>query len=148
MIIWFFLRTSGREVNSRLTALPLRGYCARYYYHYYYSRSNNTLFQHRCLLRRWAYPSLGRIFGLKRDANGKWRSLRNEEFHILCRLPNTVRVINSRIFRWASNAVRMNVDKPTVNKPLWSPRHRWEDDIRMNIKEIGINQYEGLGWFG
>ena len=30
-------------------------------------------------------------------------------------------------------------DKPTGNRPLGRPRHRWEDNIRMDIKEIGIN---------
>ena len=29
--------------------------------------------------------------------------------------------------------------KSTVNRPLGRPRRRWEDNIRMNLKEIGIN---------
>ena len=29
--------------------------------------------------------------------------------------------------------------KPTGKRPLGRPRCRWEDNIRMNIKEIGIN---------
>ena len=28
---------------------------------------------------------------------------------------------------------------PTGKRPLGRPRHRWEDNIRMNLKEIGIN---------
>ena len=27
----------------------------------------------------------------------------------------------------------------TGKRPLGRPRHRWEDNIRMNIKEIGID---------
>ena len=40
------------------------------------------------------------IFGPKRDENGEWRKLHNEELHSLYRSPNTVRVIKSRWFRW------------------------------------------------
>ena len=29
--------------------------------------------------------------------------------------------------------------KPTEKRPLWRPRRRWEDNIRMNLEEIGIN---------
>ena len=28
---------------------------------------------------------------------------------------------------------------PTVKRPLGRPRHRWEDNIRMDFKETGIN---------
>ena len=40
-----------------------------------------------------------RIFGPKRDENGEWRRLHNEELHSLYRLPNIVRVIKSRRLR-------------------------------------------------
>ena len=39
---------------------------------------------------------LRRIFGRKRDENGEWRRLHNEELHSLYRSPNIVRVIKSR----------------------------------------------------
>ena len=29
--------------------------------------------------------------------------------------------------------------KPTGKRPLGRPRHRWEDNIRMDLEEIGIN---------
>jgi hypothetical protein len=29
--------------------------------------------------------------------------------------------------------------KPTEKRPIGRPRHRWEENIRMNLKEIGIN---------
>ena len=29
--------------------------------------------------------------------------------------------------------------KPTGKRPLRRPRRRWEDNIRMDLKEIGIN---------
>ena len=50
-------------------------------------------------LRIFENRVLGRIFGPKRDANGEWRRLHNEELHSLYRSPNIVRVIKSRRLR-------------------------------------------------
>ena len=47
-------------------------------------------------LRVFENSILRRIFGPKRDENGEWRRLHNEELHILYRSPNIVRVIKSR----------------------------------------------------
>ena len=47
------------------------------------------------------------IFGPKRDENGEWRRLYNEELHSLYSLPNIVRVIKSRRLRWVSHVARM-----------------------------------------
>ena len=64
------------------------------------------------------------------------------------RSPNIVRVIKSRRLRWAGHvarteegrsALKMLTGKPTGNIPLGRPRRRWEDIIRMDIEEIGIN---------
>ena len=33
----------------------------------------------------------------------------------------------------------MELVKPTGKRPLWRPRRRWEDNIRMDRKQIGIN---------
>ena len=50
--------------------------------------------------------------------------------------------------RWASHVVRMEesrnafkilTGKPTGKRPLGRPRRRWEDNIRMDLEEIGIN---------
>ena len=50
---------------------------------------------------------LRRIFGPKRDENGEWRRLHNEELYNLYRSPNIVRVITSRRLRWAGHVARM-----------------------------------------
>ena len=89
-----------------------------------------------------------RIFRPKRDANGEWRRLHNEELHNLYRSPNIISVIKSRKLRWAGHVARLKVGrsalkmltgKPTGRKPLGRPRRIWEDNIRMNLEEIGIN---------
>ena len=91
---------------------------------------------------------LRRIFGPKRDENGEWRGLHNEELHSLYGSPNIVRVIKSRRLTWAGHIARMEkgrsafkilTGKPTGKIALGRPRRRWEDNIRMDLEEIGIN---------
>ena len=50
--------------------------------------------------------------------------------------------------KWAGHVARMEEGrsafkilkcKPTGKRPLGRPRHRWEDNIRMDLEEIGIN---------
>ena len=55
------------------------------------------------------------------------------------RSPNIVRVIKSRRLRWAGHVDRMEEGKPARKRPLRRPRCRWEDNIRMDLKEIGVN---------
>ena len=87
---------------------------------------------------------LGRIVGPNKDENGEWRRLHNEELHSLSRSPNIVRVIKSRTLRRTGHVARMEESrsafkiltrKPTGKRPLG----RWEDNIRMDLEEIGIN---------
>ena len=71
--------------------------------------------------------------------------LYNEELHNQYRSPNTVRLIKCRKLRWAGHVAEMEDDriafdiitgKPTGKKPLGKPERRWEDNIRMGVKEI------------
>ena len=62
------------------------------------------------------------------------------------RSPNIVRVIKSRRLRWVGHVARMEEDrsalltgKHTGKRHLGTPRRRWEDNIRMDIKEMCIN---------
>jgi hypothetical protein len=89
-----------------------------------------------------------RIFGPKRDAHGKQRRLHIEELHSFYRSPNIFRVIKSRRLRWAGHIARMEEGEiafktltgaPTGKIFLERPRRRWEDNIKMDLKEIGIN---------
>jgi len=87
---------------------------------------------------------LRRIFGPKRDeVTVDWRKLHNEELNDLYSSPNILRVINSRRMRWAGHVARMRgvyrvlVGKPEGNRPLGRPRRRWEDNIKMDLQEVG-----------
>ena len=69
------------------------------------------------------------------------------------RSPNIVRVVKCRKLRWAGHVARMEegrstfkilTGKPTGKRPLGRPRRRWEDNIRMDLEEIG-NQCGKLG---
>jgi hypothetical protein len=48
-----------------------------------------------------------RIFRPKREEDGSWRKLYNDELHSLYFLPNIVRVIKSRCMRWAGHVACM-----------------------------------------
>jgi hypothetical protein len=48
-----------------------------------------------------------RIFGLKREGDGSWRKLHNDELHNLYSSPDIARVIKSRRMRWAGHVARM-----------------------------------------
>jgi len=60
--------------------------------------------------------------------------------------PNIVWVIKSRRMRWAGHVARMGeergeyrvlVGKTEGRRPLWRPRRRWVDNIRMDLQEVG-----------
>jgi hypothetical protein len=104
-------------------------------------------------LRVFENSILRRIFAPKRDANGERRSLHNKELYSLYRSPNIARLINSRGLRWAGHNAKMEKGRsafkiltgtPTGKRPLGRPRCRWE--IRMDVKEIGINTRNWVDW--
>ena len=107
-----------------------------------------SLIRGKCRLRVFENMILRRIIGPKRDENGEWRRLHKDELHSLYSSPNIVRRIKSRRLSWAGYMARKKevrsvfkilTDKPTGKIPLGRPRRRWEDNIRMDLEEIGIN---------
>ena len=63
------------------------------------------------------------------------------------RSPNVVKVIKFRRLRWAGHVDRMEnggssfilTGKHTGKIPLGKSMHRWEDNFRIDVKEMGIN---------
>jgi hypothetical protein len=93
-----------------------------------------------------------RIFGPKREEDRSWRKLHKDELHNLNSSPNIVRVIKSRTMRWSiyvacmgkeRGVYRILVGRPEGKRPLGRPRHRWEDNIKVDLSEVGIN---GANW--
>jgi hypothetical protein len=94
-----------------------------------------------------------RIFGPKRDeVTGGWRTLHNEELHTLRSLQSIIRMIKSRRMICAGqvarmgkkmNAYRILVGKPEGKRPLGRPRHRWEDNIKMDLRDM---EQGGMDW--
>ena len=66
--------------------------------------------------------------------------------------PNIIRAIKSRRMRWVGNVALMGerrgvyrvlMGKPEGKKPLGIPRRRWEDNIKMDLQEVGCG---GVDW--
>jgi hypothetical protein len=99
---------------------------------------------------------LRRIFGLTREeVIGGWRKLHNEELHNLYCSSSIIRMIKARRMRWAGHVARMGekrnryrilVGKPEGKRPLGRLRGKWEDNIKMNLREIGWVLWTGLIW--
>jgi hypothetical protein len=99
---------------------------------------------------------LRRIFLPKRDdVTGEWRKLHNEELHNLYSSLDITRQIKSRRMRWVGHVTCMGeewkvykvlVGKSEGKKPLRRRKRRWEDVIRMDLREIGWGWWIGFSW--
>jgi hypothetical protein len=89
---------------------------------------------------------LRRIFGPKREkVAGSWRKLHNEKLYNLYASSNIIWVIKSKWIIWAGHTARMGEMRKAYNilvtkfegkTPFGRPRRRWEDNIRMHLREM------------
>jgi hypothetical protein len=89
------------------------------------------------------------MFGPKRDeVTGELRKLHS----VLYSSPTIVRVIKSRRTRWTEHVARMGegrdmyrvlVGKPEGKRPMGRPTHRWEDNVNVDLLEVGCG---GMDW--
>jgi hypothetical protein len=90
---------------------------------------------------------LRKICGLRRvEVTGESRRLYNEELNDLYSSPNVIGVFKSRRMRWAGHVARMGegrgayrilVGNPERRRELGRPRRKWEDNIKMDLQEVG-----------
>jgi hypothetical protein len=107
-------------------------------------------------LRVFENRALKRLFGPKWDeVTGERRKLHNVELKDLCSSQNIVRVMKSRRMTWVGHVARMGekrsvyrvlVGKLEGKKPLGRPRHRWEDNIKMELQEVRCGVWTGSSW--
>ena len=83
----------------------------------------------------------------------EWRKLHNEERNDLYSSPNIVRVVKPRRIRWTGHVApkgekrvvdRVLVGKPEGKRTLGRPRCRWEDNIKMDLQEMGCGDMEWI----
>ena len=91
--------------RSILTSSPFNSWICNFLW-YMWSCWSLT-FREESRLRVFENRILRWMFGPKRDENGEWRRLHNEELHSLYRSPNIIRVMKSRRLRWAGHVARM-----------------------------------------
>ena len=72
--------------------------------------------------------------------------MHNTEAYALYSSPNIILVIKSRRLRWDGHVARMKarrgayrilIEKPEGRRPLERPRLRWEDNIELDLREVG-----------
>ena len=95
------------------------------------------------------------IYGLKRvEVTREWRKIHNEELNDLYCSLNIVWVITSRRMRWAGHVARIGGEERRIQDfggetwgekgPLGRPRRRWENNIKMDLQEVGCG---GMDWY-
>ena len=97
-----------------------------------------------------------RIFGPNRDElTSKWRKLHNEEFNDTNSSSNIAQGIKSSLIKWAGHVARMGkrrgayrvlVGKPEGKRPLGRRGRRWEDNVKIDLQEVGWRAWTGLMW--
>jgi hypothetical protein len=106
-------------------------------------------------LRMFENRVLRRIFGPKRDElTRKWRKLYNEELNDI-NSANIVQRIKTSLIKRAGHvankgkrrgAYRVLVGKPDGKRSLGRRRRKWEDNVKIDLQEVGWRAWTGLIW--
>jgi hypothetical protein len=101
--------------------------------------------EHR--LRVFENRVLRKIFGPKREEDGSRRKLHNDELHSLYISPHIVRVTGHVARMGEGRGIyRILVGRPEGKIPVGRPRRRWDDNIKMDLRAIGIDGRTGFSW--
>jgi hypothetical protein len=109
--------------------------------------------EHR--LRVFENKILRRIFGPKRRKANRGEKCIMMKFVTCFLSQNIVRVMKSRKMKWAGHVARMGegrgvcrvlITRPEGKRPLERPRRRWKYNIKMDLREVGIDVRNGLSW--
>ena len=74
------------------------------------------------------------------------RRLHNEELNDLYSSPNIVRVIKSRIMKWAAHVARMGEERGVYRVLVGKPEGRRRvDNIGMDLQEVGCGYMDWIG---
>jgi hypothetical protein len=117
----------------------------------YVCESWSLTLREECRLRVFENRVLRGIFGPKRDeVTGEWRRLHNKELYALYSSPNIIRLIKSRRLRFTGHVARRGkrilVWKSEGKRSLERPRRRWEDNIKMDLREVIWEAWTGSMW--
>jgi len=86
------------------------------------------------------------------EVTGEWRKLHKELNDLYCS-PIIVRMIKSRRMRWAEHVAcmgerrgvyRILVGKPEGKRPLGRLSRRWENNIKMDLQEVGCGSMDWI----
>jgi len=87
------------------------------------------------------------MFGPEREEDETRKKLHNDELQNLYSSPNVARLFKSRRIRLAGHVARMGRAETFIGfwwggpkRPLGKPRLKWEDNIKMDLREIGIDE--------
>jgi hypothetical protein len=83
----------------------------------------------------------------------EWRKLQNEELNVLYSSLNIFRVLKSRRMRWAEHlscigerrvVYMVLMQKKEGTRPLGKGRHRREDNIKMDLQNVGCGSMDWI----
>jgi len=95
---------------------------------------------------------LRKIFEPSKEDNGKWRIKTNKELDELIKHRNIINYVKAPKLNWFGHINRMPETsivkkiykwKPLTRRPAGSPKSRWEDDVRNDLKKMKLIKWTG-----